>query len=861
MASVTVNGKPVDPGDEAHQHLLALLRDQLGLTGAKPGCGEGACGACTVLIDGEPVLSCQIQVRAAEGSSVTTVEGLADGVTLHRVQRAFVEERASQCGYCTPAMVLRAAALLDRDPDPDDGAIAVALDANLCRCGSYPAILKAVRRAARPVAAGATGQVTSDPVVVEGPPPRTLESFRAAVPWDLCEPGDRDWGAALGDGLFVVFEPAAGTPPPRAGSAWLHVDPSGNVTAFTGKVDVGQDNTTAFRLLVAEELDVPPASVRVVLGDTDLCPYDWGTFGSRSMPDAGQALRRAAAAARPALAAARDEGDLAPGRRRTVVVTEEPPLMPPSSWRVAGRAGHAPHRTDAVTGERCYVSDLSVPDLLHGAVLRPPRTADVLARLDASALAGVPGAVLVQEGEFVGVLAPDRATAQRAVAALQPRWRAASDGSSTEPPEPGPTGHDELVAHLRAHPVTGGGGWQQPFEETRGDVEAALAAALLSGGHRHDATYTTAYIAHTPLETRAALAEIDGKTGRLTIRVGTQTPFRVRSDVATALALDERDVRVIVPPTGGAFGGKHGSVVALEAARLVRASGGRPVKVHWSRAEEMSAGTLRPMAVVDVRAARGGDGSLAAFELVDLNAGDAGLSFPYACENVQLAYQPASSPLRRGSYRALAATANTFARESHIDEMVRVAGEDPLEWRLAHLADEAVGDVLRAAGARVAWGERGARRAGHGRGVAAGAEKGGRVATCAEVVVGDDGEIRVKRLVTAYECGAVVNPDTVVAQIQGGTLMALGGALYEEIVPEGGAVGNPTLTRYRVPRFSDLPEIEVVLLQRPGRPSAGAGETPLIAVAPAIANAVRDACGERLRSLPLVPALAAARRR
>jgi isoquinoline 1-oxidoreductase len=856
MASLKVNGKSVDLATEAaHDHLLAVLRDRLGLIGAKPGCGEGACGACTVLADGEPVFSCQIPPGTAEGHSITTIEGLADGVTLHRVQRAFVEERASQCGYCTPAMVLRAAALLDRDPDPDDGAIAMALDANLCRCGSYPRILRAVRRAASRAATASTGQDPGDPVVEEGPPPRNLDSFRPIVPWDLCDPGDRDWRGALGDGLFVAFEPAADMPVPHDGSAWLHVDPSGTVTAFSGKVDVGQDNSTAFRLLVADELDVAPESVRVVLGDTDLCPYDWGTFASRSMTDSGHALRGASAAARQALTAARAGGEPTVNANRTIVVTEEPPLRSPSEWRFAGKVGHAAHRTDAVTGERCYVSDLHLPGLLHGAVLHPPKPSDVLADLDSSALSDVPGAVLVQEGDFVGVLAPDRATAQRAVAALRPRWRAEPDSSSADA---GPTGQEELVAHLRSHPADGPSAWEQPFEEVQGDVGAALATALSSGGDRHDATYTTAYIAHTPLETRAALAEIDGETSRVTIRVGTQTPFRVRSDVALALGLDERDVRVIVPPTGGAFGGKHGSVVALEAALLARASGGRPVKVHWSRADEMSAGTLRPMGVVDVRAARDAAGALTAFELVDLNAGTAGLAFPYRCENVRLAYQPASSPLRRGSYRALAATANTFARESHLDEMAWAAGEDPLEWRLGLVADDSLGDVLTAAGAGFGWGDQSPRRKGHGRGLAAGVEKGGRVATCAEVVVDEDG-IRVTRLVTAYECGAVVNPDTVVAQIEGGTLMALGGALYEEILPEDGVVANPTLTRYRVPRFSDMPELEVILLQRPDRGPAGAGETPLIAVAPAIANAVRDACGERLRTLPLTPALAAAR--
>lgn len=368
---------------------------------------------------------------------------------------------------------------------------------------------------------------------------------------------------------------------------------------------------------------------------------------------------------------------------------------------------------------------------------------------------------------------------------------------------------------------------------------------------------TTAYLAHTPLETRAALAEWDG--GRVTVWTGTQVPFGVRRQVASAAGVDEADVRVVVPPTGGAFGGKHAGDVATEAALLARAVG-RPVRVHWSRAEELRFGTVRPMAVIDVAAGVGADGELV-WDFADVNAGAAALVPPYRTAARRLRSQPARSPLRQGSYRALAANANNFARESAVDELAHGCGEDPLAFRLARLDDERLAAVLRTAAERFGWpaaAEGAAAGAGGvrtGRGLAVGLEKGGRVATCAEVRVEPDGRVAVVRLVTAYDCGTIVNPDTVIGQVEGGTMMALGGALVEALPVAGGRLASASLADYPLLRFADLPPVEVVLCDRPDLPPAGAGETPMIAVAPAVANALFDATGRRRRDLPLVPGL------
>jgi nicotinate dehydrogenase subunit B len=371
---------------------------------------------------------------------------------------------------------------------------------------------------------------------------------RPTRPWDLSEPEERDWFGVLGDGLAVVWPPQADREWPRAGGAWLHIAPSGVVTAFTGKVDIGQENQTAFRLVVAAELTIDPEDVHVVQGDTDLCPYDAGTFGSRSMPDSGDALRRAAAGARQLLigiAAARlgglradftaersavvcgltglrlPYGTLVAGMRRAEVLTIEPPLTSTGEWSVAGRP-HAAPRLDAVTGSRCFVSGMQLRGMLHGVVLRPPAPGAVLRAVDCGPAEVMPGVMVVRDGEFTGVAARNYVTARRAVAAIKADWD----------------------------------------EPALGPADSAA----------------TARLAHVSSETRAAVAEWDD--GRLTVWTGTNSPFAVRARLSSTFRISEAAIRVIVPPVGGGFEGKHGEE-AVEAARLARTAF-RPVMVYGS---------------------------------------------------------------------------------------------------------------------------------------------------------------------------------------------------------------------------------------------------------------------------------------
>ncbi|HLH73558.1 MAG TPA: molybdopterin cofactor-binding domain-containing protein, partial [Chloroflexota bacterium] len=378
----------------------------------------------------------------------------------------------------------------------------------------------------------------------------------------------------------------------------------------------------------------------------------------------------------------------------------------------------------------------------------------------------------------------------------------------------------------------------------------SLEAGRSNAAHTLEATYTIAYLAHAPLEARAAIAEWDGD--RLTVWTGTQRPFGVRGELAAAFQMSEENVRVIVPDTGAAYGGKHTGDAALEAARLARAAG-RPVKIIWTREEEFTWAYFRPAGVIDVRSAVRTDGMITAWEFHNYNSGAEAMRTPYAIPNQKSEFHVTLSPLRQGSYRALAATANHFARESHMDELACLLGIDPLAFRLKNLRDLRLQAVFDAAATHFGWDTR--RRApGRGFGIAGGTEKGSYVATCVEVAVDRaSGQVKLERVVEAFDCGAIVNPDGLRNQIEGAIVQGIGGALFERIQFDNGKILSNRFSRYRVPRFADVPPIEAVLLDRKDLPSAGAGETPIVGLAPALGNAIYDATGVRLRSMPLAP--------
>ena len=673
--------------------------------------------------------------------------------------------------------------------------------------------------------------------------------------------------ALFGGGLLVCLaEPLdaqeSGRPGRGAGdlpqelTAWLHIGKDGRVRVFTGKVEVGQNIRTSLAQQVAEELRVPLSSVELVMGDTALTPFDMGTFGSRTTPTIGPHLRKVAATAREALLrmaaerwqASADKlraedgkvvdtasgrtiayGELTGGQDLKLVVSDAR-VTPPSDWKVAGSAAPKGNGRDFVTGKHRYTSDLSRAGLLHGAVLRPPSFKASLASLDDSKARALPGVVVVRDGDFAAAAAPDATVARAAREALVATWKEL-------PEQPGSA---DLFEHLKKT--------SRPARDEDAAARAAVAEALAGAEVKLSQTYRVAFIAHAPLEPRAALAE--WKDGALTVWTGSQRPFGVRDELREAFGLPAEKVRVIVPDTGSAYGGKHQGDAAVEAARLAKAAG-KPVKVVWTREEEFTWAYFRPAGVIEVKSGARRDGTLSAWEFHNINSGPAGLDTPYDVARKVVQFHQADSPLRQGSYRGLAATANHFARESHMDELAAALKRDPLALRLANLKEPRLKAVLQAASEKFGWGKKPG--AGRGYGLACGVEKGGYVATCVEVEVGADRRPRVVRVVEAFECGAIVNPDGLRNQVEGAIVQGLGGALFEEVRFEKGRIANPHFSQYRVPRTIDVPPIELVLLDRKDLPPSGAGETPIIGIAPAIGNAIFAAIGVRLTSLPMLP--------
>lgn len=710
------------------------------------------------------------------------------------------------------------------------------------------------------------------------PPAIPLEperyEFRAPAS-NVFETDRREFFKFLGTGIFVAcaaskasaFQESGGAKRnsedlPKEIDAWLHIGEDGGITALTGKVEVGQNIRTSLTQAVAEELKVSPSSIRLVMGDTQLVPFDMGTFGSRTTPVMNLQLRRVSAAARDALVdlAARQwnvdrarltasngqisdpqtkrslsYAQIVKGQQITQILPAEDPLIPASDWKVSGQSLPKVNARDFVTGKHRYPSDQTLPGMLYGKVARPTAFNATLVSADTHAAEQLSGVTVVRDGNFVGVAAPASAIAEQALSLIHLQWKA----------EPQPS-TSELFEYLKKN--------QSPREDRdegpvtkKGDVPKALAAAA----HRVQQTYNINYIAHAPLEPRAALAQWNGE--ELTVWTGTQRPFGVRGELATAFHLPEDKVRVLMPDTGAAYGGKHTGDAAIEAARLARAAK-KPVKVVWTREEEFTWAYFRPAGVIEVTSGVDADGKITAWEFHNYNSGAAGIPTYYDIPNQLIEFHPVKSPLRQGSYRGLAATANHFAREVHMDELAHAAGADPLEFRVKNLKEQRLQDVFVKGGEKFGWSR--PKPKNHGYGVGGGYEKLGYVATFVEVAVDrGTGDVKIERVLTAFDCGAIVNPDGLRNQLIGANIMGLGGALFEAIEFENGRILNNHFASYRVPRFRDLPPMDALLLDRKDQPSVGAGEAPIVGVAPAIANAVFDAIGVRLRGMPLGPLL------
>jgi len=604
---------------------------------------------------------------------------------------------------------------------------------------------------------------------------------------------------------------------------------------------------------------VPASSVQVVMADTALVPDDGITAGSGTSPRTVPSVRQGAAATRELLLdfAAKQWGvesktcevhdgkaihrasqrtltyaDLAKGEDAAKTFEQAIPsdvtVTPVPEWKVLGTSVPRPNGRDIVTGAHHYPSDVTRPGMLYGKVLRPPSYGAKLSAIDLAPAKAMKDIAAVRDDQFVGVAAPTTFRAEQALAAIARtvKWEPAPHPASAEL-------FDYLKQHAQSELPA------NPFPD-----EIAQAKKVLRQ------SYHIAYVQHSPLEPRVAVAEwIDGK---LTVWASTQNPFGHRSELTRAFHLADDHARVVVPDFGAGFGGKHTGEASVEAARLAQGAG-KPVCLRWTRKEEFTWAYFRPAAVIEAEASLDAKGSLTSWHFINVNAGGQGVETPYRAGKHRGQYIPSAPPLRHGSYRALAATANNFARESFMDELAAAAGIDPLEFRLAHLENARLRAVLEAAAKNFGWKERAKKKSANiGVGLACGTEKGSYVAACAEIEIDRaQNKIAVRHVCQAFECGTILNPENLLKQVQGAIIMGLGPALREEMRFENGQMLNAAFSKYQVPRFDDVPELDIHLLDRPDLASAGAGETPIIAIAPAIANAVFHATAQRIRSMPI----------
>jgi len=670
----------------------------------------------------------------------------------------------------------------------------------------------------------------------------------------------------LGQESTHTVRTPAGPPSGSPGdfNAFLRIGEDGRVTCFTGKIEMGQGPITSLPQMLAEDLDVPLDSVDIIMGDTDLCPFDQGTWGSLTTRAFGPTWRAAATEARAVLLelaadalrvpvaqlTARDGvifdqqdpgrrityGQLSKGQMIARHLTVRPSLKDVAQFKISGKPLLRRDSREKVTGKARYTGDVRLPGMLYARILRPPAHGAKLMSVDTAAAEAIPGARVVRDGDLVAALheLPDMAeTALGKVKAAFDVPPAVADDRTI---------FDHL---LRVAPAPG-------MVAQAGDLAQGRAQAARS----FETTYLNSYVAHAAMETHAALARIEG--GKATVWASTQNPFGARSEIAREIGFPPEQVRVITPFVGGGFGGKGFNLQAVEAARLAKAAG-RPVQVMWSREEEFFNDTFRPAAVVKINSGIDSAGRMVFWDYGVYCAGDRGAELFYAIPHHRTVaagtfYGPAGlHPFGVGAWRAPGNNTNTFARESQIDLMAAAAGVDPVEFRLRHLSEPRIAGVLRAAAERFGWtpAKAPSRR---GYGVACGFDAGTYVAAIAEVAVDPaKGTVQVKRVVCAQDMGLVVNPQGATIQMEGCITMGLGYALAEEVHFTGGQILDTNFDTYALPRFSWVPKIETVIVAADALPPQGGGEPAIVVMGAVIANAICDATGARVLQLPMTP--------
>ncbi len=877
--TLNINGEARAVTVEPETPLLYVLRNDCELNGPKYGCGLEQCGACKVLIDGAAVPSCQLEVGHVGNAAIITLEGLGTAENLHPLQEAFLEEQAAQCGFCTAGMIVAAQGLLNRVRYPTDDDIAAAFADNLCRCGTYDRVRRALRlRIGRPV---------PEPIYeVQTPEPLAIHQSEE-LPRSLQNQPDLD--------------------------AWIRINADETVTIFSGKVELGQGLRTALAQIAAEELDVALSRVQVIMGDTGQTPNEGGTTGSMSIEMSGNALRVAAAEARyhllalayehleaqtPAAQLAVDDAtitDPATGRSTTYwtlmggkrfgqQISGLGQAKAPEQHRIVGQPEPRVDLLGKVTGSAHYVHDLRWSDMLHGRVVRPPGYHARLISVDAAAVNLMPGVeAVIHDGSFLAVVAEREDQAIAAAAALREgaRWR-------YEQSLPNQLAlYDNMLQDVaQSHLIVDGNRVEEPVPLI--EIPADTAQTL-------NATYYRPYHMHASIGPSAAAAL--WKDGQLTVWSHTQVAFNLQESIAQVVGLKPAQVRIIHTEGAGCYGHNGADDAALDAALLALSVPERPVLLKWQRADEhgwepyssamvmqMQASLNQAGAVIDwnhdvyshthsgrPRSVRDASGLLAAWHRHDpfpipppqpssgAHSGshrNADPLYAFARKRVVRHFIP-NSPLRVSAMRSLGAYANVFAIESFMDELAEAAQTDPVEFRLRHLQDERAQAVIQAAAAKAGWTARTQpTNDGHGWGIAFAQYKNRQCYTAIAVEVQVDrasGVIRLERVVIAADAGQVVNPDGLSNQLEGGMVQAASWTLLEQVQWNAEGVTSLDWERYPILTMGAAPVIETVILNRPEQPFLGAGEASQNPTPAAIANAVYDAVGVRLREIPFTP--------